>query len=221
MVSLCHKTIDANIEELAPHTVLARISSTAVDREGDVMLPSGLDLSEFKSNPIVIWKHGQSHSIEMPVGTAPEITTNTNDVMACVKFADRPSNHPGALEWVPDTIHSLYKQGVLRGFSVGFQMDRNGFREATKKDQNRFGKTARRIITRWKMTELSVAPVPMNQDALAVAVSKGFVQPDSWTVGHMGTNYQRVEAEMPKPIAVGKPQPLRVARKRLSIPGSR
>ena len=34
-------------------TVIARISSNAVDRDGDVMIPGGLNAREFNKNPVV------------------------------------------------------------------------------------------------------------------------------------------------------------------------
>ena len=56
-------------------------------------------------------------------------------------------------------------------------------RDATDKDQKRYGDDARRVITSWNLMEFSVVPVPANQDALALEVSKssGFLK-EAWSL---------------------------------------
>jgi len=164
-------------EELEGRSVTGRISTTAVDRDGDVLLPSGIDARDFKQNPVVLFGHDAGR---LPIGRAVNLMTTPNEVLASVEFAARPAEHPDAAEWVPDTIHSLFKQGVLNAFSVGFTVPKNGVRESTKEDRNRFGKSCERVVTRWKLLEFSVVPIPANQTALATAVSKG-LHLDGWT----------------------------------------
>ena len=157
--------------------VIARISTVSVDRDGDVMLPSGADLSDYKKNPVVMFGHDQG---AIPVGKAVAINTRSRDIVAKVVFAERPPEHPAAAEWVPDTLLWLFQQKVLSAFSVGFTITEA--READKRDRARFGEGVRQVITDWKLVEFSVVPVPSNQDALAMAVSKGGVRADSWTL---------------------------------------
>ncbi|MHC4506617.1 MAG: hypothetical protein ACYTFI_25275, partial [Planctomycetota bacterium] len=54
--------LSANMGERA---VIAKISTVAVDRDGDVMLPSGADLSDYKKNPVVMFGHDQG---AIPIG---------------------------------------------------------------------------------------------------------------------------------------------------------
>lgn len=148
-------------------TVVAKISTTAVDREGDVILPSGLQLQDYKANPVVLINHDAGR---LPIGRALGIRRTSDSVIAKVQFAKRPDEHPITAEWVPDTIYSLFKQKVLRAFSVGFiPMDMRG---ATDKDRKRYGDEAKRIITQWRLMEFSVVPIPANQEALAVEIAK-------------------------------------------------
>lgn len=161
--------------------VTARISVAVPDREGDVVLPSGLEATSFKRNPVVLLQHDQSR----PIGRAVSLRTTSNAVVATMKFAERPDTHPDAAEWMPDTVRSLMKQGVLSAFSVGFRVPRDGFRDATDKDMERFGAGTRRVITRWELLEFSVVSVPANAEALATAVSKGLV-PDGDVVRRLG-----------------------------------
>ncbi len=86
---------------------------------------------------------------------------------------------------MPDTIHELFQQGILRAFSVGFTVPKGGLREATQKDKDRHGETVQRVITKWSLHELSVVPVPANPEALATAVSKGILPQDSLVYGRV------------------------------------
>ena len=198
-------TLDVLPEE---RSVAARISTVSVDRDGDVLLPSGIDVADFAKNPVVLFGHDSGR---IPVGKALRITRRPDAVEATVKFASRPPEHPDAVEWVPDTIFELFKQGVLRAFSVGFIVPEGGARAASKKDVSRFGDNVRRVITRWKLLEFSVVPIPANQDALATAVSKGLLDPDSVAYHEMEQTW---DFDAPRKGRIAMP-----ARKRLVIPG--
>jgi len=151
--------------------VVARITTANVDREGDVVLPSGVNARNFRKNPVVMFAHrGDS----LPVGTAEGLETSTDAITAKVVFASRPAGHPKEQEWPPDTLLHLFQEKVLRGFSIGFRVPKDGWRDATERDRKNFGEDARRVITKWELVEFSVAPIPMNQDSLAMAVSKSW-----------------------------------------------
>lgn len=173
------------IVEPGQRWVIARISTTVVDRDGDVMLPSGLDMTDFSKNPVVLFGHDSN---KLPVGKALDVQQRPNDVLAKIVFADRPSSLPDSQEWPPDTLHELFKQGILKAFSVGFTIPDNGSRPADQKDRARFGEDVRRIVNRWRLVELSIVPLPANQEALATAVSKGFMHRDSWVQSQMAEN---------------------------------
>lgn len=151
--------------------VVARITTASVDREGDVVLPSGINARNFKRNPVVLFAH---RGDTLPVGKAEGLETSSDAITAKVLFAERPKAHPASAEWIPDTLFDLFQQKVLRGFSIGFQVPQDGWRDATDRDRKNFGDHARRVITKWELVEFSVAPIPMNQDALAMAVSKSW-----------------------------------------------
>lgn len=194
-------------EDTKGRTVTGLISTTALDRDGDVLLPSGLDAREFKKNPVVLFGHDSGR---LPIGKATKLSTTTSAVSASVEFASRPAEHPDAAEWVPDTIHALFKQGILNAFSVGFTVPENGMREAGDLDRKRFGKGVRRVISKWKLLEFSVVPIPSNQDALATAVSKG-LHLDDWTAEQLDY-HEAVVAESieRRTLTLEQPAPLEV-----------
>jgi len=146
----------------------------------------------------------------LPIGQALGIKRASNDILADIRFADRPKELPPTVEWSPDTVCDLFKQGVLRAFSVGFMIDES--REPTGKDRRKFGEEVQRIINKWTLLEVSVIPVPANQEALALAVSKGFMQgdgyvasalgfeePDDWSVGQDGIRRRPFQVHTAEP----------------------
>ena len=154
-------------KEMKPRTVYARISTTSIDRDGDVLLPSGLDLGAYRKNPIVLLNHKDGG---LPIGKALSVKRDSGGVIAAVQFAERPAGLPDAVEWVPDTVFDLFQQGVLKGFSVGFIPKE--MREPTEKDMRKFGDGVKNIISKWELLEFSVVNVPANEDALVVQVAK-------------------------------------------------
>lgn len=188
--------------------VVATISTTSVDRDGDVLLPSGINFSDFLKNPVVLFGH---RSDQVPIGKALGIQKTSGGVVAEVEFASRPESHPESVEWVPDTIHSLFKQGVLRAFSVGFQVPKDGMREATRKDKGKFGQDVQRVISKWNLLEFSVVTIPANQDALVQSVSKGLINEESWTYKHLDAEEgETLGLTTREPMVVRPREPLRL-----------
>lgn len=148
-----------------------------------MLIPKGLDLTDFHKNPVVLYIHEQGR---LPIGRAVNIRKSQDEVTARVIFAERPSSLHPVQEWVPDTVHELFKQGVLRAFSVGFEIKVGGSRMAEKSDAMRFGEGVKRVIDKWKLVEFSVVPIGSNQDALAIAVSKGFLPKSSIVRNDLG-----------------------------------
>lgn len=164
-----HKSLpaDLRIDESDERTVVATISTVDIDRDGEVMLPTGANLAEYRRNPVVLYQH-QSGSL--PIGKAVDLSISDRGVAAKIKFASKPDGFPENSEWVPDTLWSLVKEGVLRAFSVGFII--NESRVPSSKDIEVFGDSVRRVISKWSVLEVSLVAVPANPGAVAVAVSK-------------------------------------------------
>jgi HK97 family phage prohead protease len=193
LIDCVNKTYETRLTaDEGERAVVANISTISVDRDGDVVLPKGLDMTDYNKNPVVMVAHDTS---SLPVGVARPITRTANGIQAKVMFAKRPETHPDGAEWRADTILSLFQQKVLRAFSIGFQIDES--RPAEQKDMGRFGDGVRRIISKWRLIEVSVVPVPANQDALAMAVSKAY--PNSWLM--RAWNLSRpIKLDVPRPV---------------------
>lgn len=152
----------------------ATITTNAVDRDREVLLPEGMDATDFEKNPVIFWAHDY---FSPPLGKATALKRHKDRWTARGVMASRPDTHPEAAEWFPDTVLSLMAEGIIKGVSVGF--DPTSSRKATPEDKATFGEPAENVVARWKLLEFSIAPIPANQDALIEAVGKGLVRPET------------------------------------------
>ena len=165
---------DVTVDE-GERAVTARISTNAVDRDGEVLIPQGMDAKDYQKNPVIFFNHAWSDyhaetNEKIPVGKCVALKREDDAVIAKMVFATRPATHPEGEEWLPDTLFALYQQGVMNAFSVGFTPSE--YRPATDKDIEKFGAGCRRVYSKWKLFEVSAVPLPANQEAVALAVSK-------------------------------------------------
>ena len=187
-------------------SVLARISTISVDRDGEVMIPQGCDATDFLKSPTVFY----NHNYDLPIGRCAAIKRDDKVILAKTVFAVRPEKHEG--EWLPDTIFALMQQNIINGFSVGFSPIES--RPAGNAEVEKYGPQCRMVTSKSKMMEYSVAPLPANQDALALAVSKGIM-----TAATCAKLFPGVEVKVVKPrpkqiiipVVLPKPKAVEVA----------
>jgi HK97 family phage prohead protease len=121
-------------------------SDPTIDRVKDVMVPEGCVLDSYKNNPIFLFNHDPA----MPIGNAT-VAIKNGRVEALVDFA------PKGISAKADECCALYKAGVLRAVSVGFQPIEA---EPIKDGGMRYNK--------WALMELSGVAVPANPNAITV-----------------------------------------------------
>lgn len=151
--------------------IIAKISTIDVDRDGEVLMPMGCYTKDFEKSGTVFINH--KYGVKDVFGKCVQLSRTDNEIVAKAVPAARPADYPADQEWLPDTIFSLFEQGVLKGFSIGAEYVEG--RPAKDYDVQRFGPECKRVISKWKLLEFSVAPLPCNQSAVAMAVSKGLV----------------------------------------------
>ncbi len=146
---------------------VSMVSVESVDREGDVVLAKGVDLTYFQKNPIVTFAHKYD---ELPVGKAQWIKSVPGGIKAKTSYATRPDTWEGS--WLPDAILALIQQGILKGKSIGFLPTkiRQFTREETK---SRPDWTDATCVESCVLLEYACCALPVNQDALVEVVSKG------------------------------------------------
>lgn len=137
------------------------ISTTALDRDGDEIVPEGCELTAYRSNPVVLFGHDMS---SLPVGS----TTNIEII---------PGRGIRARwRWLEDDdvarrVRNAYDQGVLRAASVGFL--------PTESERNARG--GRRYL-RWSLLEWSLCAVPSNPEAVRTLKSLGLDEAENAVV---------------------------------------
>tara|TARA_R100000655_G_scaffold25910_2_gene53463 strand:- start:697 stop:1395 length:699 start_codon:yes stop_codon:yes gene_type:complete len=168
------KDYTANLNaDIPARTCVAYISTDTVDEEGEVVLPSGIQTNRFKSTGTVFWNHDYAD----PVATCEWLEMTDRGVVASTYFPKRPEGHQG--EWRPDAVLSLVAAGLCRGVSIGFSYLET--RQPTQKDYKQFkttGNELKRVVSKSRLLEYSLAPLPMNEDALVVAARRGFLKKD-------------------------------------------
>ena len=184
------KDYTANLAANIPaRTCVAYISTDTVDEEGEVVLPSGIQTNRFQQTGTVFW----NHNYDDPVATCQYLEVNDNGVVASTHFPERPEGHDG--EWRPDAVLALVAAGLCRGVSIGFSYLET--REPTAKDKQQFKSTGNKlskVVSKSRLLEYSFAPLPMNEDALVVAASRGFIKSDG-TIDGRAVKACRLEIE--------------------------
>jgi HK97 family phage prohead protease len=132
--------------ELAAQRQVRFIASDATpDRQGDVLLPEGCDLTNFKRNPVLLWMH----RADMPVAKAIEISASSRGVVALAQFPDE------GVDEQADKVYRLIRSGVVNSVSVGFMPIKS---TPLPKGGSKF--------TRWELLEVSFVSIPANPSAI-------------------------------------------------------
>jgi hypothetical protein len=160
-------------------SAVSYITTDAVDNEGDVVVATGVDItSVFQANPVVMSCHDYQR---WPVGLCDWIKVvkatpqrRFNGLVAKTRFDDDPD----ALR-----LFGLVQKGIVRGQSISFRVPDDlapGEWGPPSQDELKARpewENARRIIRRCVLLEYSFVPIPMNHEALVLAVSKGLEVP--------------------------------------------
>ena len=173
---------EIRIEPDEERTIIAKISTIDVDRDGDVLIPSGCNTSEIKSNPIVVWNHSYS---EPPIGKIIEIQATNDAIYAKMQFAETK---------FAQEIWSLIKGGFLNACSIGFLAKTTlvkgtrQFSDFVAKNRLKIADTCKRIVTEFTLIENSIVPLPANPNALIYAVATKHLHLDNKLEKELGVN---------------------------------
>jgi HK97 family phage prohead protease len=144
-------------------------SSDTLDAHGTIV-EQDWELDEFRANPVVFYNHEHG---ELPIGRAEDIRLEDGALQMRVRFASAEAN-PRA-----EQAYRLMREGVLRGVSVGFVP---GDVRLEKRD----GRDVL-VLSRNRLFELSVTPLPSNPDALARLHARARTAPPGETMNDVST----------------------------------
>lgn len=152
--------------DLAARTVEHYVTVPTADEDDEVLLPRGGDISRFTRGGTVFDVH--EYGSKDVVGQCLGMRVSDEGVIAKTRFSPRPPAElwPAANAWEPDRLLWLYHLGDIKGWSVGFKPLEA--RLPTKADRAKWGERLKRVHTRWRMLEYSVAPLPCNGDVVTL-----------------------------------------------------
>lgn len=127
--------------KLAEGEVEFVVSTNALDAHGERINVEGIDLKDFKANPVVLWGHD---GFNLPISKATKIWKENGRLMARAKFYLKDD--------FPRKVYGYIVDGFLNAVSIGGMVEKWGDDGYT--------------IERLKMKEFSVVSVPANQEAL-------------------------------------------------------
>lgn len=166
-------TVDGDDESAL--TITRTITTPAIDRYGDIVLPRGCQASlhKYLSNPLVFFAHRSS---ELPIASCTDVQIFDNKIVAVAKFHEETDE--------ARTIWRLRK--LLKATSIGFLpfkasiigSNKDEEQELEERMKKRKEKTpdGEKVITfdpwcalrflEWEMLEWSVVPVPANPECV-------------------------------------------------------
>ncbi len=86
------------------------LSDESVDRDGDIVRQDGLDLTQFRKNPVALFAHNHND----PIGAWQNVRRDGKRTIGRLRLAAE-----GTSETV-DKARKLVEQGILRAVSIGF-----------------------------------------------------------------------------------------------------
>jgi HK97 family phage prohead protease len=144
-----HIKSDGYIEKatkLAEGEVEFIVSTGDIDSHGERINVDGIDFSDFKKNPVILWGHD---GFNLPIAKATKIWKEGGKLMSRAKFYLKDDFARKVYEYIMD--------GYLNAVSIGGMVEEWGSDGMT--------------ISKLKMKEYSVVSIPANQNALVAAKS--------------------------------------------------
>lgn len=149
---------DSELESKRQIRVIA--ASGKADRTGDIVKVDGIELANFKKNPIILWAHDH---YGLPVARAVEMGVVNGKLEMILEFATKEMYE------FADTVYKLVKGGFLKGVSIGARVLEAEW--IVNDDEEIIG----RKFNKLELLELSVVPIPADSKALITAVKSGSI----------------------------------------------
>lgn len=131
------------------------ISTDSVDRDADRINPNGWKLDAYNKNPVVLFAHDYNNP---PVATALATWVEDGKLKSRAKFTPKEIYPFGYM------IYQMYKNGFMKGTSVGFNPIKWKYSEEREAGID---------FEEQELLEWSCVPVPANPEALIAASAKG------------------------------------------------
>jgi len=164
------------------------ISTMALDRDHEIMMPKGAKLKNYKKNPMVLWSHNPSDPDNI-IGKNLEIEHDEKGLVALTQFI---LTSPKAA-----SIYNLFKEDWLRMWSVGFiplkghKPEKGDGKLSISIGEPPKSGEVRYVHDVWELLEYSACAVPSNPEAATLEVAKGYDLSDD-LIKEMGLNLENI-----------------------------
>ncbi|QDT30473.1 hypothetical protein Enr10x_58390 [Gimesia panareensis] len=144
----------------------AIINTPREDREGDVIVPRGVQLENYRKNPVVLWEHGLGE-ITRPIAKCQNpngelaLEVTDNEISAISFFTDK------CLESLQ--IFHLIAEGMVRATSVRALPIKSSIRKTSTAGTGI-------ILEEWELIEWSWGALGVNPDAIARTLDRGTIE---------------------------------------------
>lgn len=139
------------------------ISTSGLNCYGGRVLTSGIDLTQFQKNPLLLWMHRRSFDRDaMPIGRIDNLRTDGDRLIGTPVFDQNDE--------FAKKIESKWENGFLRMASAGIEII-----ETSDAPEHLLQGQTRRTITRCRLEEVSIVDIGGNDEALQLYDRSGKV----------------------------------------------
>ncbi len=165
---LIRKSFDTEILDVAPgrREVVACISTAAIDRDAEVVLPHGLMKKHYGGLTVFY-----DHDTAKPLGVTQWVKQADGRVLAKYRASDKTQ--------LARDMFALAQDGVLKSYSIGFLPKAYSAPTPEELRLRPELKAARRVYRQWELLEFSLVGIAANPEATMLAISKK-VSPQTW-----------------------------------------
>lgn len=138
------------------------ITTSALNSYGSRVLTSGIDLEQYKRNPVLLWMHRRYGREDVPIGRIDNIRVEGDKVIGTPVFDERD-------EFAAKIKHK-WENGFLKMVSAGLSII-----ELSDAPEHLLPGQTRMTISRSKLDEVSIVDIGANDDALQLYSPSGTV----------------------------------------------
>ena len=150
--------IDSKERRMAKEVI---ISTSGLNCYGSRVLTSGIDLTQYEKNPVLLWMHRRSfNGTDMPIGRMENLRIDGDRLIGTPVFDENDER--------AKQIASKWENGFLRMASAGIEIV-----ETSDAPEYLVPGQTRATITRCKLEEVSIVDIGGNDEALQLYGSDG------------------------------------------------
>ena len=135
----------------------AIISTERINSYGSRVLTAGIDLTQYKKNPVLLFMHRRGRKEDMPIGIMTDLRMENGILYGTPKFDDDTEDERN--------ISKKWDRGTLRMLSAGLDV-----LEWSEDPAMLVAGQTRPTVTKSKLIEVSVVDIGSNDDALQVGL---------------------------------------------------